>query len=162
MKSVFNKLAASALFAAAIFTAVPVVQAEEDDAIAKAIKARRAGFQLYSFYAGTLFAMAKGEQEYDAALASTMANNLVSVTSLSNGMMWLPGSDNSARSGKTRAKPDIWAEGSDIGEKAKAVKVAAQAVAEVAGDGLDALRGKIGDVGQACKGCHDNFRAKEF
>jgi len=43
MKSVFNKLAVSAMFAAAIFTAVPVVQAEEDDAIAKAIKARRAG-----------------------------------------------------------------------------------------------------------------------
>jgi cytochrome c556 len=162
MKSVFNKLAASAVFAATIFTSVPIAQAADDDPIAKAIKARQAGFRLYSYYAGTLFAMAKGDQDYDADLASTMASNLVAVTSLNNGMMWLPGSDNEARAGDTRAKPAIWAEGSDIGDKSKAIKSAAAALSEVAGSGLDALRGKIGDLGDACKGCHDDFRAKEF
>jgi len=34
-------------------------------------------------------------------------------------------------------------------------------VAAVAGDGLDALRSKIGGVGDSCKGCHDDFREKE-
>jgi cytochrome c556 len=39
---------------------------------------------------------------------------------------------------------------------------ASAALASVAGEGLDALRSKIGDVGKSCKGCHDNFRAKDF
>jgi len=147
----------------AVLVMMPVTQADDDkDPIAKAIKARRAGFQLYSFYAGHLFAMAKGEQDYDAALASTMADNLVGVTSLSNGMMWLPDSDNTKRKGKTRAKPGIWKEGSDVGDKSAALKDAALAVSMVAGDGLEALQGAVGDLGQACKSCHDDFRAKEF
>ena len=106
--------------------------------------------------------MAKGEQEYNADLASAMANNLVAVTNLSNGIMWLPGSDNEARKGDTRALPEIWAEGSNVGEKSQALKDAALAVSMVAGDGLDALRGEIGNVGDACKGCHDDFRAEDF
>jgi len=46
-----------------------------------------------------------------------------------------------------------------VGEKGQALADASAALAEVAGDGLDALRSKVGAVGQACKGCHDDFRA---
>ncbi|MBX2885548.1 MAG: cytochrome c [Granulosicoccus sp.] len=141
---------------------IPQVHAADDDPIGKAIKARRGGFQLYSFYAGHLFGMAKGDIEYDAELASTMANNLNTVVNLNNGAMWPADSDNTKRKGKTRAKPNIWAADSKIGEKSKALKTAAADVAAVAGDGLDALKSKIGAVGKSCKGCHDDYRAKEF
>jgi len=146
---------------AASVIAVPSYAAD-DDAIGKAIKGRQAGFQLYSFYAGQLFAMAKGEMDYNSELAATLASNLSSVANLNNVMMWLPKSDNVARAGDTRAKPEIWASDSDIGAKAAAMKDASAALASVAGEGLDALRSKIGDVGKSCKGCHDNFRAKDF
>ena len=134
----------------------------DDDPVLKAIKARQAGFQLYSFYAGHLFAMAKGEMEYDAELASTMAQNLNTVANLSNGAMWPQGSDNEAYAGKTRALPEIWTTYPAIGEKSQALKDATAAMVEVAGNGLDALRSKIGAVGQSCKGCHDDFRAEDF
>lgn len=141
---------------------VPTVQAAEDDAVAQAIKARQAGMGLYSFYAGQLFAMAKGEQEYNADLAATLANNLVAVTELSNGMMWLPESDNTARQGKTRALPEIWGADSNTGDKAQTLKDAALGLSLVAGDGLDALRGEIGAVGEACDSCHEDYRAEDF
>ena len=162
MKKHLKKISLGIILSCASLTAVSTLHAADDDPIAKAIKARQSGFQLYSFYAGQLFAMAKGEQEYNADLASAMANNLVAVTNLSNGIMWLPGSDNEARKGDTRALPEIWAEGSNVGEKSQALKDAALAVSMVAGDGLDALRGEIGNVGDACKGCHDDFRAEDF
>ena len=62
---------------------------------------------------------------------------------------------------RTRARreplPEIWSTYPAVGEKDQALKDAAAALAEVAGDGLDALRSKIGAVGKACKGCHDDF-----
>jgi len=70
----------------------------------KAIKARQAMFQLYSFSIGTLGGMAKGKIEYNAEAAVLAAE---------------------------------------------------------AGNGLDALRAAIGDVGKSCKGCHDEYRAKK-
>ena len=75
--------------------------------------------------------------------------------------MWPPGTDNGAYAGKTRALPEIWTTWPEAGEKANALSEATAALAGVAGDGLGALRSKIGAVGQACKGCHDDFRAKK-
>ena len=34
-------------------------------------------------------------------------------------------------------------------------------LAKVAGNGLDGLRSGVGDLGQSCKSCHDEFRQKE-
>lgn len=147
---------------AALSMPFSIAQAQDDDPIDKAIKARQASMQLYSFYAGQLFAMAKGDQEYDAELAATLAENFQAVTHLKDGMMWLPGSDNEARQGDTRAEPDIWAEDSEVGDRFTALRTASEALVPVAGGGLDALRSQIGDVGEACKACHDDYRAKDF
>ena len=160
MKAIIKSLAAAAMMSAAAFTAIPMAQA--DDAIEKAIKARRGAMQLYSHYAGPLFGMAKGDIEYDAALAASLAENLNTVVNLSGARMWPPESDNKSRKGKTRAKPEIWQADSKVGEASQAMKDAALAISLVAGDGLDALRGSIGDVGNSCKGCHDDYRAKDF
>lgn len=136
--------------------------AGEKDPNEKAIEARQAHMQLYSFYAGHLFAMAKGDLDYNAELASTMANNLNAVANLSNGAMWPQGTDNEAFAGKTRALPENWSNYPAAAEKGKEFKAAAAKMAEVSGNGLDALRGSIGDLGNSCKGCHDDFRAEDF
>ena len=128
----------------------------------KAIKARQAVMSLQSWYAGPLFQMAKGDMDYDAAMAGTYAAHLSIMANVDGGAMWPPGTDNGAYAGKTRALPEIWSTYPAVGEKDQALKDAAAALAEVAGDGLDALRSKIGAVGQACKGCHDDFRAEKM
>ena len=127
----------------------------------KAIKARKAVMTLQSWYAGPLFGMAKGDIEYDADTASANAAHLNMMANVEGGAMWPQGTDNGAYAGKTRALPEIWTTWPAVGEKDQALKDAAAALAEVAGDGLDALRSRIGAVGKACKGCHDDFRAEK-
>ena len=161
MKSLVKTLATIVMVGAATFTAIPLGFAA-DDAITKAIKGRQAYMQLYSYYAGPLFGMAKGKIEYNAELATTLAENLSAVNNLKNGSMWPADSHMEKRQGKTRALKEIWEQGSDIGDKAQAMRDAAEGLSFVAGDGLDALRGAIGDLGQACKGCHDEYRAEDF
>ena len=150
---------------AAICAAISVsggVALAADDANQKAIKARRGAMQVRSFHAGPLFAMAKGEMAYDAKLASQLADNLKLEAEMANGRMWPKGSDMGAYKGDTRAKADIWASGSMVGDKGKAYKEAVMKLAASAGNGLDALKAGAGDLGNACKGCHDDYRAKDF
>nr|MBX2836056.1 cytochrome c [Gammaproteobacteria bacterium] len=69
--------------------------------------------------------------------------------------------DNSnSENARTRALPAIWETFPAITEKSDALKDAAAVLAENAGNGLEALQGAMGDVGQSCKGCHDDYRAK--
>ena len=143
------------LFGLSLALGVPAA----DDPNEKAIEARRAAMKLQSWYAGPLFQMAKGAMEYDADMARTYAANLRTIAGIEAAAMWPEGSDKSAYEGKTRALPEIWANLPDAGEKALALTTAAAELAEVAGDGLDSLRSRIGAVGNACKGCHDDFRA---
>ncbi|MDH3714430.1 MAG: cytochrome c [Gammaproteobacteria bacterium] len=131
------------------------------DANEKAINARRGEMQLRSFNAGPLFAMAKGKMAYDAKQASMHANNLSLLTKLNNGAAWPKGSDNKAYSGKTRALPKIWND-SNVGDKGKAYKNAVMSLASSAGNGLDALKSSVSELGKTCKGCHDDFRAEDF
>ena len=124
----------------------------------EAIEARRAVMTLHSWYAGPLFQMAKGAIAYDAGLASTYAANLDAIVNADVGAMWPEGSDNTVHPGDTHALPEIWDPDSEVGARDQALKEAVAALAEVAGDGLGALRSRIGDVGNACSGCHDDYR----
>jgi cytochrome c556 len=127
----------------------------------KAIKARQGVMQLRSFNAGPLFGMAKGKIEYDAELANMLANNLLMMTKINNGRTWPKGSDNAAYKGKTTALPEIWSTYPEVAEKGKAYVKAVTELAAVAGNGVDALKSKIGALGKGCKGCHDDFREKK-
>ena len=63
--------------------------------------------------------------------------------------------------GKTGAKPEIWQDPKDFTAKLHNFQVAAQAF-KVASSGSDvsAINGKFGELGQACKACHDKYRAE--
>lgn len=127
-------------------------------AAAASIKARQAQMQLYAFNLGILGAMAKGAVDYNADAASAAAANLAALANSNQMAYWPAGTDNFDMGDATRALPAIWAEGSKVGERGMALASAAAALAGVAGDGLDALRGGIGAVGKSCGGCHDDYR----
>jgi len=134
----------------------------EDGPHDNAIKARQAMFQLYSFNIGLLSAMAKEKMPYDADIALEAANNLNAAANLGQSQFWPAGSDDATDgNARTRALPKIWETYPDITEKAEALKTSVAALVPVAGNGLDALQGALGDVGASCKGCHDNFRAEK-
>jgi cytochrome c556 len=127
----------------------------------KLLKARQGEMQLRSFNAGPLFGMAKGKMEYNAELAAKLANNLKTQLELDMGRAWKKGTGNDAYSGKTTALPKIWTTYPEIKDYGKKYTSAINELAAVAGNGADALKSKMGAVGKACKGCHDEFREKQ-
>ncbi len=134
--------------------------ASADDAMKKAIGARQAQMKLYSFNLGQLGAMAKGALPYDAKVAQTAADNLLTMATMNNGAAWVKGSgaDNFDLEGLTRAKPEIWSTYPKVAELGKALAKAATGMAATAGNGVDGIKASIGAVGGACKECHKAFR----
>ena len=156
MKPVF--IAALGLVAAGTVATSAIADGHFDSAI----KARKGFMQVVAFNLGPLGAMAKGEMEYDAEVAATHAANLKVLANMNTGAMWPPGSDNAALGeDKTRALPAAWAPDSKVMEKHQAWTVASDAMADAAGNGLDALKGAMADLGKSCGGCHDSYRAEK-
>ena len=126
-----------------------------------AIKARQGMFQTYSFNSGILGDMAKEKIPYDADIASEAAANLAAAANFGQSQMWPAGSDTETDgNAPTRALPAIWENFPDVAEKGKRLSQTATALSAVAGDGLGALQGAMGDVGASCKACHDEYRAE--
>lgn len=126
-----------------------------------AIEARQGEMELRAFFAGPLFAMAKGKQPYDAEKAQMLADNLVKLMDIDISSSWVKGTDNKAYPDDTTALPEIWTTYPEIGNYGKKYATAVNELAAVAGKGEDALKSKIGALGKSCKGCHDEFREKD-
>lgn len=125
-----------------------------------AIKARQGQMRIMALNLGALGAIAKGEIEYDAALAQAAADNLVTISNINQRFSWPEGSSQ-FDTANTRAKPEIWenldgliAEWEDFGSAAQKMQIAA-------GEGPDAIRSAIGAIGGTCKACHERYRAEE-
>ena len=154
------KLRTGLFLFATLSVAVPAFS--HSDSIEDTIDARRGFYSFIGHNAGALFAMAKGDREYNAEHAATHAANLRALAEMDTGSLWPEGSDREHNPGKTRALKIAWDTFPAITEKHEAFQKAAADLDAVAGDGLDALRGKIGALGASCKGCHETYRAKDF
>lgn len=135
--------------------------AAEDDPNLLLIETRQGEMEIRAFSAGPLFHMAKGEIPYDAEQAAKLANNLKVLLDLDIGGAWAAGTGKDKYPDETDALPEVWSTYPEVAEHGKEYANAVNELAAVAGDGLDALRSKIGGLGDACKGCHDDFREKE-
>jgi len=124
-----------------------------------AVKARKAHMQLYAFNVGTLGAMAKGEVEYNAEAAMAAANNLASLSTLSQAGYWAPGTSVDELGDETTTLSKLWDADSTAGAIGGELAEAAAALAAVAGDGQAALGGAMGAVGKTCGTCHKAYRA---
>ena len=63
--------------------------------------------------------------------------------------------------GKTGAKPDIWQNPQDFAGKLHNFQTAAAAFNQSAMSGdVNAIKTKFGELGQACKACHDKYRSE--
>jgi len=154
-----NRLLKS-LGAAALVFSTQTIAANDDPNLAL-IDARKGEMELRAYSVGPLFAMAKGKIPYDAGQAAKLANNLKVLEQLDIGGAWAAGTGKDKYPDETDALPEIWSTYPKISEYGEKYKTAVDGLVEVAGEGLDPLKSKIGDVGKACKGCHDEFREKE-
>lgn len=63
--------------------------------------------------------------------------------------------------GKTGAKPEIWQNTRDFAAKLTAFQKAAAAFnSTAAGNDVNAIKASFGQLGQACKACHDKYRSE--
>ncbi|UTW11890.1 c-type cytochrome [Marinobacterium rhizophilum] len=131
--------------------------------VEKVIEARQSFMQLYSFNLGLVGEMAKGNTEYDPEIAASAAQNLLALAKMNNSQMWPEGSSkaDAGLDEMTRALPEMWSTFPKVLEKQDALTSALENFATVAGKDLDSLRGGMKAVGDGCKGCHTDFRAKK-
>jgi cytochrome c556 len=147
------------LFAIGLSLSMPGLAAK--DPKKGAIKARQGEMQLRAYFAGPLFAMAKGKMEYNAAKASMLADNLVKLLDIDIRSSWVKGTDNKNYPDDTTSLPKIWTTYPEIGKYGKKYAAAVRELAAVAGEGQDKLKSKVGALGKSCKSCHDDFREKK-
>lgn len=95
----------------------------------------------------------------DLAAIKTAAK-VVNDASIDQGR-WFP-AGTGPEAGKTRALPEIWARPKDFEAAQKVFSDAAPKLLAAANAGdLDAVKTSFGEVGKACKNCHDTFRSPE-
>lgn len=146
----------------ALAVALPVVALAHADHHEDAVKARQSYFTLLGANIGPLAAMAKGEVDYDEALARLHARNLLTLAGYNAIPHFPQGTSKTDLPGKTRALPAIWETPDALASKFKDFNQAAVRLHEVAGNGAGALGPAVRDVGATCKACHDDYRAKDF
>lgn len=108
--------------------------------------------------AGVLFGMAQGKAPYDAAAATAAATELLALAKTDYQPLF-PEGDTEGEG--NRALPAIWEQPDEFKADHEALIAAAEGVAAVAGNGLDALKGAVGPLGGACGDCHKTFRKPE-
>ncbi len=150
-----TRLLLAAVLAGGLATALPAAaqfQKPED-----AVKYRQSAMTLIAHHFGGLAAMAQGKVPYDAKAAAFNANIVATLAHLPF-TAFGEGTDMDLH---TKAKAEIWKDPAKF--KAAQDKLFAAVtkldVAAKAGT-LDALKPAVGATGEACKGCHDDFRSK--
>lgn len=146
--------------AAAVAIAAISASAQDQRALEGAIKARQGAMQIHSFEVGPIFAMAKGDRQYDAEAASAHATALASLLNYDESRLFVPGTSNAEMPDKTRALPAIWERPDEFHQAFEDLRTAVEALAAEAGNGQEALAAAAGPVGNACGDCHETFRQR--
>ncbi|SHI32447.1 c-type cytochrome [Wenxinia saemankumensis] len=147
-------------FVALGLAGLATIAAAQSDPLEAAAEARESHMHLYQTNLGVLGGMARGNMDYDAEAAQAAADNLASLSDLDERFYWVEGSS-SEEIDDTRALPAIWENMDDFMAKSDALHEAAVAMAEVAGDGVEAVQAQMGALGGACGSCHETYRAAD-
>jgi cytochrome c556 len=147
-----NRPLLTAVALAGLVTALPATAqfAKPEDAI----KYRKAGMTMMAAHFGRVAAMANGRVPFDAKAAAENAEIATALSKLPYAG-FIAGTDK----GDTKAKAEIWTEADKF--RAATTRMQDEMVklnAAAKGGSVDALKAAAGEVGKACKGCHDDFR----
>jgi cytochrome c556 len=122
-----------------------------------AVEYRESVFQVLKWNIGPLAAMAKGEMDFDAETAEMRAGRIATMAG-----MIVEGFPEGSDTADSDALPAIWENKDDFASKADDLQTAASDLAAAAPDmgGRGDLGPMVGAIGQACKACHDDYRAE--
>ena len=142
-----KKLALTCLTASLLF-GTGMVLADAD----ASIEYRQSVFKVVKWHMDSLGAMARGDAEFDADAALHHSRQVHALS-----FMAKEGFGEGTQGGD--AKPEIWANWDQFsGGMEKFQEVSGAMVAAAEEGTLQALRPAVGQMGQTCRTCHDNFR----
>lgn len=150
LSSILIALAALAGLGTALPAAAQFAKPED------AIKYRQGAFTVMAAHFGRVAGMANGKIPFDAKAVAQNAEIATMMSSLPFAAFG-PGTDK----GNTKAKPEVWSQMDKFNAGAKKMQEEmAKLNVAAKGGNVDAIKAAAGDVGKACKGCHDDFREK--
>ena len=124
-----------------------------------AIKYRQSVMTVMANHLGRVGAMAQGKAPFDAKSA---ADNAAVVLTMSK-LPWVAFGEGTDKGMPTRAKPEIWKDQAKVKDLSTKMMAEAEKFEAAAKTGnLDAIKAAIGDLGKACKACHDDYRAEKY
>jgi cytochrome c556 len=146
-------LAVAALAAASASLALAQQKPEEE------IRYRQSVMNVIGRAMGPMGAMAQGKAPFNAAAAQKNA----ALVDTMLGLPWESFGAGTDKGAPTKADPKIWKEAAKFRQAAEGTQkaVANLVVAAKSGD-EGKFKAAFGEVGKSCKGCHDDFRTKEF
>ena len=142
-------------FAAVILAATAVAVQAQQVKLEDQVKYRRAAYTLMNLNFGSLAAMAQDKKPYNQEEATRNADFVAMLSTVPRNYFG-EGTDKD-----TKAKPEIWSHRADFDAKMdKMVGEAQKLPAVVRGGDLAAIKKQVGDLGSACKACHEEYRLK--
>ncbi|MCR9106821.1 MAG: cytochrome c [Gammaproteobacteria bacterium] len=120
---------------------------------------RQSWFAMVATNFGPMVSMLKGEMPWDDARMQAAADQLAQLTAMDISRGFSPGTEK----GTTRAKPEIWENMEDFSAKMDDLRSTSAALQTAAASGDRKAIGKaVGDVGQSCKACHDEYKSEDY
>jgi cytochrome c556 len=120
------------------------------------VKQRRSGMAIIGHNFGSLAAMAQDKKPYNKDEAARNADLIVALSEYPKNF-FAEGTD---KVGDTKALPAVWSKRADFDDKMKRMNDEVKKLPQAARTDLAAVKAAVGDVGKACKACHDDYRAK--
>ena len=155
MPSTRTRLVLSAVLLAAVAAAA---QAQGQPSKAEqALKYRKAVYQAIAWNFGPMSAMAQGKVPYEAKEFEMRAQRVAALTPMLS-ESYSP--DTQAVTG-SKAKPELWSNRADFDAKMKTLVERSATLASVSkGGDFEKSKAAFLDTANACKSCHDKYRAK--
>ncbi len=126
-----------------------------------AIKFRQSGYGFMAWNMGRIKMNVEGGQ-YNKEDVVKAANAIQAIANSGMGALYVPGSDKGTGWEATRAKPAIFTDKEKVGKLAMAFNKEANEMAKIAATGDAAAVGaQLGKLGDTCKACHDDYKAKK-
>ena len=149
-----SKLLLALLALALTGTATAQLKPEE------AIKFRQSGYAFMAWNMARIKANVEGQFNKEEVIKS--ANAIQAIANSGMGALYLPGTDKGTGWEKTRVKPAFFTDKEGVTKVAMAFNKEANEMAKVAATGdVAAIKEQFGKLGETCKGCHDDFKAKK-
>ena len=129
----------------------------------ESIKFRQSGYTFMAWNMGKIKAQVVDEAvPYDKNQVIAAARVIAATANSGMGALFAPGTDSGKGWKETRLKSEFFDELDEVGKIAKNFSAQATKLEEVALSGDPALiKAQFGEVGEACKACHDKYRIEE-